>query len=79
MTPPVTTGVGARGLLSHSSSHGRNSASAAEIATAVLAVVRDTSAREVARSFASGVAELGAGDQATDQVEQLAGSAIYHA
>jgi UDP:flavonoid glycosyltransferase YjiC (YdhE family) len=53
-------------------------APAAEIASAVLAVVRDTSAHEVARGFARGVAELGAGEQATDQVEQLARSAIYH-
>jgi MGT family glycosyltransferase len=53
-------------------------AAPAEIATAVLAVVRDNSAREVARSFAREVAALGAGEQATDQVEQLARSAVYH-
>ena len=50
---------------------------AAEIATAVLAVVRDRSAREMAGRFAHRVAELGAGERATDQVEQLAGSPIY--
>ena len=51
--------------------------SAAEIATAVRAVIRDASARESARRFAEAIAALGAGEQATVEVEQLAGSAIH--
>jgi len=51
--------------------------SAAEIATAVRAVIRDASARESAGRFAEAIAALGAGEQATVEVEQLAGSAIH--
>jgi len=47
-------------------------ASAAEIATALLAVILDRSARESARRFAEEVATLG-GERATLEVEQLAG------
>ena len=51
-------------------------APAAEIATVVHAVVRDETAREGALRFAEDVAELGGGEQATAEVEQLAGSMI---
>jgi MGT family glycosyltransferase len=50
---------------------------AGEIATAVRAVISDTSAREAARRFAAEIATLGGGEQATAEVEQLAGSAIH--
>jgi UDP:flavonoid glycosyltransferase YjiC (YdhE family) len=52
-------------------------ASASEIASAVLAVVRDEPARASARRFATEVAALGGGEHAAAQVEQLAGSMMY--
>ena len=46
-------------------------ASASEIAAAVEAALRDERARAAARRFAATIAELGAGESATDAVEQL--------
>jgi MGT family glycosyltransferase len=51
-------------------------ASAAEIARAVRAVVENWSMREAARRLADEVAALGGGEQATNEVEQLAESRI---
>jgi UDP:flavonoid glycosyltransferase YjiC (YdhE family) len=42
-----------------------------EIAAAVDAVLRDESARTAARQFAASIAELGAGEKGTDEVESL--------
>jgi UDP:flavonoid glycosyltransferase YjiC (YdhE family) len=42
-----------------------------EIAAAVGAVLRDESARTAARHFADAIADLGAGERATDEVESL--------
>jgi UDP:flavonoid glycosyltransferase YjiC (YdhE family) len=52
-------------------------ASAAEMATAVEAVLRDESARLAARQLAAEIAALGGGEQATVEVEQLAGAMMY--
>jgi UDP:flavonoid glycosyltransferase YjiC (YdhE family) len=46
-------------------------APAAEIAAAIASTLRDEAARESARHFAATIAELGAGERATDLVEQL--------
>lgn len=46
-------------------------ATAAEIADAVGAVLEDERARASARGFAATIAELGAGESATDEVEQI--------
>jgi hypothetical protein len=50
-------------------------ASASEIAAAVDAALRDNGARAAARRFAATIAALGAGESATDEVEQLGGLA----
>ena len=50
-------------------------APAAEIASAVDAALRDERALAAAQAFAATIAELGAGESATDMVEQLAGTA----
>jgi UDP:flavonoid glycosyltransferase YjiC (YdhE family) len=47
-------------------------ASAAEIASAVDATLRDEPARAAAHRFAATIARLGAGESATDEVEELA-------
>jgi MGT family glycosyltransferase len=51
-------------------------AGAADIAHAVRAVMGNTSARQAAGRFADAVAALGAGERATDEVEQLARAAV---
>ena len=51
---------------------GRSCASrATDIAEALDAVVHDQSAQAAARRFAAAIAALGAGESATDEVEQL--------